>query len=293
MRVHHLNCGTMAPLSRKLVNGTGGLLAPARMVCHCLLIETDDGLALVDTGIGLNDIANPRETLGSWFLRTMRPRLDLDETAAHEVVRLGYSVQDVQHIVLTHLDFDHAGGIADFPHAQVHVSAVELDSARYPSTALERGRYRQTQWAHGPNWVEHRAEGERWFGFEAVRALPGVAPEVLLVPLGGHTRGHVGVAVNTGHTDRPRWLLHAGDAYFFHGQLKAEPHCTPGLKAFQVLAQADKTTRLHNVRRLRELAATGEVEIVSAHDPLELERALGSGGASAVTPERCLHHERS
>jgi glyoxylase-like metal-dependent hydrolase (beta-lactamase superfamily II) len=275
VRVRHLNCGTMAPLSRKLVNGTGSLLVPARIICHCLLIESDDGLVLVDTGIGLHDIANPKEILGSWFLRAVRPRLDRDETAAHQVVHLGYSVQDVRHIVLTHLDVDHAGGIADFPHAHVHVSAAELNSARHPSTALERRRYRQAQWAHEPNWVEHSAEGERWFGFEAVRALPGLAPEVLLVPLGGHTRGHVGVAVDTGHTDRPQWLLHAGDAYFFHGQLQAEPHCPPALRAFQVLMQTDKTTRLHNVRRLRSLAASGEVEIISAHDPVELERALG------------------
>jgi hypothetical protein len=50
---HHLNTGTMCPIGRRLVNGTGGLFQRARMVCHCLLIETGDGLALVDTGIGL------------------------------------------------------------------------------------------------------------------------------------------------------------------------------------------------------------------------------------------------
>jgi hypothetical protein len=37
--------------------------------------------------------------------------------------------------------------------------------------------------------------------------------------------------------------------------------------------QADKTSRLDNLRRLRELTGTGEVDIFSAHDPVELDRA--------------------
>ena len=41
MRVHHLNTGTMCPIGRRLVNGTGGLFQRARMVCHCLLAETE------------------------------------------------------------------------------------------------------------------------------------------------------------------------------------------------------------------------------------------------------------
>lgn len=281
MRVHHLNCGTMTPPSRKLVNGTGGLLAPARMVCHCLLVETEDGLVLVDTGFGTNDVTNPAKTLSGHFRKLVRPALDLAETAARQVVRLGYSVEDVQHIVLTHLDIDHAGGISDFPHAKIHVHAPELRAALQPATFLERQRYVAAQWAHGPRWVEHAAEGEHWLGFESVNYLPGLPPEILLVPLGGHTRGHTGVVVDTGRTDQPRWLLHAGDAYFFHGQLESRAHCTPALTVFQNVMQADRTSRLHNVQRLRELALTGEVQVISAHDPVELERAIS---VSPATP---------
>ena len=48
MRVHHLNCGTMCPMSARLINGTGSYFERGRLVCHCLLIETNDGLVLVD-----------------------------------------------------------------------------------------------------------------------------------------------------------------------------------------------------------------------------------------------------
>ncbi len=45
LRVHHLNCGTMCPACAKLMNGQGGWLELAKLVCHVLLIETPrDGL---------------------------------------------------------------------------------------------------------------------------------------------------------------------------------------------------------------------------------------------------------
>lgn len=288
MRVHHLNCGTMAPFGGRLISGTRHPFTTARLVCHCLLIETGDGLVLVDTGFGLETVARPRELLGSRFLRLIRPRLDPAETAVRRLERLGYAAADVRHIVLTHLDVDHAGGLADFPEARVHVSAAELAAARQRSTRLERERYRPALWAHGPRWVTHTAGGEPWFGFDSARELPGLPPEIALIPLGGHTRGHVGVAVdlsgsNAGPGGRPasngpRWLLHAGDAYFFRGQLDAtRPHCPTGLRVFQSTVQVDKRDRLHNTARLRELAARDEVRVVSAHDPVELARAASAG----------------
>lgn len=44
-----------------------------------------------------------------------------------QIRRLGYAASDVCHIVLTELDFDHAGGLEDFPDARVHV----FDSVEY------------------------------------------------------------------------------------------------------------------------------------------------------------------
>ena len=46
MRVHHINTGTMCPIGQRFVNGTGSMFRRARMVCHCLLVETNDGLTL-------------------------------------------------------------------------------------------------------------------------------------------------------------------------------------------------------------------------------------------------------
>ena len=55
-RIRHLNCGTLRPLSARLTNGRGSLVERGEMVCHCLLVEQDDALVLVDAGIGQLDI---------------------------------------------------------------------------------------------------------------------------------------------------------------------------------------------------------------------------------------------
>jgi glyoxylase-like metal-dependent hydrolase (beta-lactamase superfamily II) len=273
MRVHHLNCATMCPLSARLINGRGGLLTRARMVCHCLLVETDDGLVLVDTGLGLKDIADPNRQLGRSFVSVIHPRLDPDESAVHQVSRLGFQPQDVRHIIVTHLDLDHAGGLPDFPDAQVHVFAAEHEAAMARRTLNERMRYRPGQWAHHPLWTLHSLAGERWFGFDCVQTLNN-NPDLLLVPVQGHSRGHCAVAVRTPET----WLLHCGDAYYFHGQMdRGNPSCPLGLKIFQRLQRIDRMygdLLVHNQERLRALARerTSELQMFCCHDAVELDR---------------------
>ncbi len=251
----------------------------ATLVCHCLLVEAPDGLVLVDTGIGLLDIARPAARLGRQFLRRVRPVLDPDETALRQVIGLGYAPYDVRHIVLTHLDRDHVGGLADFPTAQVHVYGPALQAARHPATRRDRDRHRGEQWSHGPRWHPHEyAGGERWLGFEAVRALPGLPEDVLLVPLAGHSTGHVGVAVLAGDGAAERWLLHAGDAYFFHGETEPDhPYCPAGLRLFQRKAQACAGPRLDSQAQLRDLrgvtqVAQPQVTVFSAHDAAEFRQ---------------------
>jgi glyoxylase-like metal-dependent hydrolase (beta-lactamase superfamily II) len=269
MRVHHLNCGTMRPLGGRLIDGRGGFLHRAELVCHCVLVETGDGLVLVDTGVGSPSVERPGEWLGDRFVRLTGVRTSLAETAAEQVRRLGHDVEDVRHIVLTHLDLDHAGGLVDFPHATVHVYAEELRALQSPRDDAERARYRAVQFAHDPRWSSYADVGERWFGFDAVRELKGLPPQILLVPLAGHTRGHAGVAIDTG----AGWQLHAGDAYFFHGELDPfRPHCPPGLAYFERRAQTVAELRIENQRRLRELARDTDVTVFSSHDARELRR---------------------
>src|SRR4051812_34459872 len=168
----------MCPRGRRLLAGEGGLLEPAEVVCHCLLIEADDGLVLLDTGFGVEDTRDLGR-LGPAF-KLMRPQALLGETALKQVEALGFEAGDVRRIVATHLDPDHSGGLPDFPQAEVHVFSLELEAALDPKL-LERPRYRRCHWEHGPNWVRHDLEGDEWHGFEGIHLLPGSGAEMLLI----------------------------------------------------------------------------------------------------------------
>ncbi|MER7894539.1 MBL fold metallo-hydrolase [Micromonospora sp. NPDC094482] len=283
MRIHHLNCGSMHPVSRRLTNGTGGLFEAATLTCHCLLVETNRGLVLIDSGFGMRDLADPVAVLGRRFLRLARPALDPDETAVRQVNRLGYQPTDVRHIVLTHLDVDHVGGISDFPWATVHLHAREHDAATRRPTSGERRRYRPNQWDHGPSWTTYdETNGDDWFGFASVHQLVDLPPQILLIPLAGHSRGHSGVAIDTG----AGWLLHAGDTYFYRGEIDPNrPHCPMGLRMSGNLAQFDRQARHANLDRLRCIRATPNhpVEVFCAHDPDEFARY--SSPAAINAPE--------
>ncbi|MCC7077579.1 MAG: MBL fold metallo-hydrolase [Acidimicrobiia bacterium] len=266
MKVHHLDCCTMCPVGGRWVNRAGHLVG------HCLLIETAGaGLVLIDTGIGTADVAEPGRRLGRPFNTLVRPRMSVAQTALGQVEALGFTAADVAHIIPTHLDLDHAGGLGDFPAATVHVHAAELDAALNPHWR-ERTRYRPLHWSHSPKWRTFDSGGEGWFGFEAVRAVPGLDESILVVPLPGHTRGHVAVAVEDGE----RWWLHCGDAYFHeHSVDQTRPTPGPLLRAFAALTAADRALAEANRDRLRELRSVheGTVQLFCAHDPAELERA--------------------
>jgi glyoxylase-like metal-dependent hydrolase (beta-lactamase superfamily II) len=277
MRVHHLCCGTMCPLGGKWVNGDRAPWQTARLVCHVLLIETQRGLVLVDSGIGLADTADPSR-LGHTFAATARLERREDLTAARQVEALGFSIDDVRHIVLTHMDLDHASGLPDFPRAVVHAHADEHRAATLQATIHERNRYRPAQWAHDPKFETYTPAGETWRGLECVRALRGLPPEILLVPLIGHSKGHSGIAVES----ERGWLLHAGDAYFHEGQMDGKrPPCTPLLDLFQRTVAVDREAMRANQARLRELAQS-DVRVFSAHDPNELERMRAASGERAA-----------
>ncbi len=268
MRVHHFNCATLSPVGAAIA-GIRSRSRGIRLVCHCLLVECDGGLLLIDSGLGLRDIGSPRSRLGFDFLHVARPRLDPEETAARRVERLGFSRDDVRHIVLTHLDLDHAGGISDFPRARVHVSEREHEAAMSRRTLRGRFRYKPVHWEHGPDWVLHRGGGAPWFGLETAGRVEGFPAEVVLLPLPGHSPGHCGVAVRA----PDRWILHAGDAYFHHREIDLDrPRCPWGLALFQRLVQSDGAARAGSRERLRSLQRShpGELTILCSHDPHDL-----------------------
>ena len=184
----------------------------------------------------------------------------------NQVRALGFDPKDVRHVAMTRLDLDHVGGLSDFPWAAVHVHTPGAGRcAGSGRGGNSRGRYKPAMWKHGPHFVATDTVGEDWFGFEAVRDLAGLPPEILLVPLPGHSVGHCPVAVQT----PDRWLLAAGDAYFDPREVhKPVRECSRQLERFQRFVTADRELWRHNQGQLRQLVAAREdLTVFSAHDP--------------------------
>lgn len=275
MKIHHLDLGPMRPLGGALMDGvTRGALA--RLTCHCLAVETDThGVVLVDTGFGLRDALRPTPRLPAWNLALLRPRLHPERTAIRRLKKLGFAPTDVRHIVMTHLDFDHAGGLVDFPHAEVHLTAAEAEAATHRRGFIDRARWRPAQWGDTARWrtVETRlgsrgrGSGETLFGLRNVREIAGLPPEFLFVPLPGHTPGHAGVALQG-----PRgWLLHAGDAYFSREEAHGAGHAPPLLATYERMMADDVHAQRDSLARLRAMLAAPDADIAvfCTHDVVE------------------------
>lgn len=234
MSVYFLNCGSMHPYFPPVENGV-----------TCLLIETNHGPVLADTGLGIQDYHNPDRRM-NFFLKMMRSKRDINETALYQIQRLGYKREDVKHIIQTHLHLDHAGGLRDFPEAQVHVYKPEHTHIM----SHRSWKYITDHWKHKPSWVLHELTGESWFGFDAIQ-LKGFEPEVWLVPLTGHTPGHMAVAVKQNQT----WAMHGGDAVPFNAMLEKGP---PDWISRSMLGP-----HIPRIRRLIKL--NPQIKLVGAH----------------------------
>jgi glyoxylase-like metal-dependent hydrolase (beta-lactamase superfamily II) len=267
--VHHLNCATMCPVAGFLLGGSSWR---GRMVAHCLLVETErDGLVLIDTGFGTRDIEG-KTGMSRKFRHLCGPTLSASETAIAQVQALGFSASDVKHIVITHLDVDHAGGLGDFPHAKVHLHAREHGAAMARKSLMERERYLVAHWAHGPKWEVYSEDGDTWRGLPAITKLRGIDVDIGLVPMHGHTRGHSAVIVR----DRDRWLVHAGDAYYHRSSVEAGMRAPAGFGAFERLMQMNGAQRRASLGALRQLCASyRDLDVFCAHDEREYAALRG------------------
>jgi glyoxylase-like metal-dependent hydrolase (beta-lactamase superfamily II) len=261
--IHHLNCGTLQPRFPRMEG-----------VTYCLLVETDQGLALVDTGFGCLDYAHP-SPLMHFFLDLMGSPRDEKETALSQIESLGHPVKDLRHIILTHLHLDHAGGLRDFPQAAVHLHRTEYEAANNPRGIIERGCDRR-HWSHSPRWVFYDTVDSDWFTFGAIRIGAIGEPEIYLVPLPGHTRGHCGVTIRIDDG----WLFQCGDAASpYHREV--DPHDRPADHHHLDFFPGWLPRRMigPHVPRLRALLQEhGEsVQVISSHDRYAWLSARGLG----------------
>lgn len=269
---HHLDGGAMRPSLGKYANDAGML------VDHVVAFTTPaGGLALIDTGIGTAARANPRRHLGAGIAATARPPRDRETSVVGQLEALGHSAADVTDIFITHLDMDHASGLADFPAATVHVHHRELAAAMAPRLP-ERTRYLAANWSHRPTWSTF-GDGTQDAEAAGLRGHGLLGGQVVAIPMPGHTRGHTAYAVRDGEG----WLLHAGDAFYHEPTIHpaAGPRASRFWQIFEVVVAAQPKYLRANHRTVRAAAATDGVRVVCSHDPALLAAAQQHAAARA------------
>ncbi|MFO8144745.1 MAG: MBL fold metallo-hydrolase [Candidatus Syntrophosphaera sp.] len=172
------------------------------LALNSLLIRTPKRTILVDTGLGNHLTAKQREIYKpSEFMLPI------------SLAELGIKDSDVTDVILTHLHFDHAGGVITafrdierltFPHAVHWIQAEEWSIAKNPD-GLNRAAYQ---------FEQQLALLEKRGRIELVEGNSEIAPGVTLVKTGGHTQGSQIVEIDTG----AQYYVYAGDIIptFFH-----------------------------------------------------------------------------
>lgn len=241
--IHHLNCVKIVSPVNDNVCG------------HCILIKENDKLILIDTGIGLLDIQQPLERIGQELITIVGYSFNEDQTAIRQIQKLGLDPNKVTDCIISHLDNDHIGGLADFPNATVHVGIEE-----YENFNSKNPRYLKTQLSHNPTVKTYQKSDFNWLGFEARKVATNTEIEIFLIPLFGHTLGHCGVALKKDN----KWLFYIADAYYMRVELNDTNH--PVNKLVEMRAD-DNNLRLNTLEKIRNLINEHpEIEVFGYHD---------------------------
>ena len=172
-----------------------------KMLNAPLLIETPLSKVLIDTGLG-NKLSDKEIDI----FRVTKPWSVVADLAA-----MGIDREDIDYVILTHCDFDHAGGIVmhsdqgkpelTFPKARHIVQKKEWEDVTHPNS-----RAAHSYWPH--NFTGLEASGL----LEIIEGDHEVVPGITVSLTGGHTRGHQ-IATIAG---KKECAVHLGDLLPLH-----------------------------------------------------------------------------
>jgi N-acyl homoserine lactone hydrolase len=167
-----------------------------------------EGTVLVDTGpaadVNAEDYYGCDKFNAVFYKRNLRITVSSEETLAARLTAAGIKPSEVTKLVVTHFHADHIGNVDLVPQAAFYTGEGNWPKHVGSFTCrIKSGRVPDS-----PTYANSGIEG-----FDQSMALTRDG-KVHIVPLPGHTPGHVGVAV----TDGGRTWLMAGDATFDQGQ---------------------------------------------------------------------------
>ncbi|MBB5373326.1 N-acyl homoserine lactonase family protein [Acidocella aromatica] len=204
------------------------------------LIETANGRILYDVGCDYRKLEDPalRQRFYEGF-ELAPPIMREEDRLPSRLERLGLTPKDVDVVFLGHLHFDHAGGLHEFCHAELHVHEKELQAAREPADSA----YFADDLAPVKSWRCTCCEYD-------------LTPGVRAIETPGHTAGHMSMLIEL---PKGAPILLCGDAADLTENLEDE--IAPGL-----CYRDDEADALASIRRLKQLAKETGAELWPNHD---------------------------
>lgn len=190
---------------------------------HCpafLITHPSAGHVLVDTGLHPSIASRPAENFGRLPAWLTRPRIEPGQDVPAQLRARGVDPKRLPLVVMTHLHFDHASAISEFPNSTFVMTAAEWEAATTGSRPVLRGYrpehydfvfdYRTLDYG-GPNVASYSTFGRTFdlFGDGSIR--------LAFTP--GHTLGHQAVICRLSERD----FMIAGDAVYTIRQLEGGP----------------------------------------------------------------------
>jgi N-acyl homoserine lactone hydrolase len=248
VRVHALTTGSMtSPLGGFLEGESGDITYPV----PAFVIEHPDGLVVVDSGLH-PDLATDTSRLGA-LASSFAPHLPADGSGSvgPTLGSAGFDPDAVSTVLLTHLHFDHAGGLVQLPNARLVVQQREW-AGRRDDDLVSVGAYNPGDFELGHDIAEIDGDHDL-FGDGTVTCLL----------TAGHTAGHQSVQVRS---EQGEFVL-CGDCCYLERTMHDE-HLPP--------FGDDRRAQLDSIRRLRTLGEQG-ANLVFGHDPQQWARITEGG----------------
>jgi N-acyl homoserine lactone hydrolase len=204
------------------------------------LIETKNGRILYDVGCDYHKINNPaqREKYYKPALGFGAPVMTESQRLPNQLAKMGLSVKDIDVVFISHLHFDHAGGLCDCGHAEVHIQADELANA-----STEDMAYFDDEIIKQAHWQVKSGEYD-------------LAPGVRAIASPGHTAGHMSLWIEL-PTGAP--IILAGDAADLTENIVDE--IAPGN-----CWQNQTEMAVASIRKLKSLAQAEKADLWPNHD---------------------------
>lgn len=204
MKIHVLSCGStivdealpLSSHSRNPLAYTGlfrGKRHKIEVPVRAYLIEHPEKLILVDTGWDTAIRENPRKYEGFINYFASPGFLPMGQSVPEHLLRLGYQAEDLDYVIMTHMDIDHAGGIRLVKNAKT----ILASEAEWHSACGHHPRYLKRLWKN---------VSVQTFPDQEVDLLGDGS--VLLLPMHGHSAGMTSVKVS----GDGGYMIIAGDA---------------------------------------------------------------------------------